>query len=513
MKRWKRVLAAFLSFLMVVTILPALDITDSPVKTANAAAPAAYFSADDFGLCYTKVLLQQVGKAYGYGGGSASGYTVGGKYYSGAAMRVTSATPYSPLTVNSTTLDCHGLVITCLMAMGYDKFTDTKGHEYPLNAEYGGSIFNGQNKNSIFKYNGTGDVITLHHSNDQTYTLKFKLGEVTNKSSLKKVNPGTLLFNLDEKATIANGPFSAGAMPSIAHSAVALFYLEREDKIDGAHINDGTYSVAAINAALTASYDNAYAALKKICTDADANPNKNLKGFTDVFNSVFAKPTFSFNDNTIPKLWDARSRGFWNRTATTTNYKVGFWDGLAWKGFETPYDTVWQIEAIGHGVSINNNPYGKTTKIQLGVYMEPTHESGTVKITKKDDKTGTALTGASFDLYEWSASKGQFVKSSLYHIAENPKTAGEYLVYDSNNQEKDIEFTAENCKTIKVVETKAPDGYQGNWSEEHTFTGDGEVVPWEVTAFNPGIKIGVAAHKTGYNNTNLSGAKFTLYSN
>ena len=68
MKRWKRVLAAFLSFLMVVTILPALDIMDSPLKTANAAAPAAYFSADDFGLCYTKILLQQVGKAYGNAG-------------------------------------------------------------------------------------------------------------------------------------------------------------------------------------------------------------------------------------------------------------------------------------------------------------------------------------------------------------------------------------------------------------------------------------------------------------
>lgn len=64
-------------------------------------------------------------------------------------------------------------------------------------------------------------------------------------------------------------------------------------------------------------------------------------------------------------------------------------------------------------VSVNNNPFGKTDFI-MSVSLNPVHERGSVTITKKDDKTGAVLTGASFDLYEWSTSKGQFVKSTLY---------------------------------------------------------------------------------------------------
>ena len=136
---WKRSLAFVLAFLMVFGLLPVTGWKEPVVKTALA-AEGDPFTLKEFQTCYGKVLLSMVGRGYD-AGGSASGYWVGGTYYSGQTQRVTSGTPYHPLAINGNTNDCYGLVITALMAMGYDYFYDDHGHTYYLNAAYGGGIF------------------------------------------------------------------------------------------------------------------------------------------------------------------------------------------------------------------------------------------------------------------------------------------------------------------------------------------------------------------------------------
>lgn len=136
---WKRSLAFVLAFLMVFGLLPVAGWKEPVVKTALA-AEGDPFTLKEFQTCYGKVLLSMVGRGYD-AGSSASGYYLGGTYYSGQASRVTSGTPYHPLTINGNTNDCYGLVITALMAMGYDYFSDQHGHTYPFNAYYGGGIF------------------------------------------------------------------------------------------------------------------------------------------------------------------------------------------------------------------------------------------------------------------------------------------------------------------------------------------------------------------------------------
>jgi len=135
----KRSVALLLAFLMVFGLLPATGWKGSLVKKAFA-AEGDPFTEEEFRKCYAKTLLSMVGRGYG-APGSASGYYVNGTYYSDPSSRVTAGTPYSPTTINGNTNDCYGMVITALMAMGYDYFYDDKGHTYPLNANYGGGIF------------------------------------------------------------------------------------------------------------------------------------------------------------------------------------------------------------------------------------------------------------------------------------------------------------------------------------------------------------------------------------
>lgn len=115
----KRVLAALLVVIIVVGVLPATGLVKPVVRTATAAGGVPEWSSEEFGKCYAKVLLSQVGKGYGESGG----YNVGGTYYGSQASRVTTGTPYSPSDLSANTYyDCYGLVISCLMAMGYTSF-------------------------------------------------------------------------------------------------------------------------------------------------------------------------------------------------------------------------------------------------------------------------------------------------------------------------------------------------------------------------------------------------------
>ena len=306
MKPWKRILAGFLSLVMLFAILPATNLMDSPVKTANAATPPATFEAADFAKCYTKILLDQVGKGYGSGTGAmGSGYFLDTTYYQ-ANSRVKSGTPYNPLQIQSTAMDCYGLVLTCLMAMGYDSFVDANGKEYPFNANYGGSIFDDNSTrgnswfHSIFYDHGTGDVLTLHHSNNRMYDIKFEIGEIADKSLNEAIVPGTLFLTLDSKGNKkTSGAFSPRDISSVNHAAVALFTLKRTDTLPADNNIVKDMPAATVNAALTNSYDAAIAELKKLY------PGKDFTGGS--------KRNTSGNDpygvRWTPFVWDARGRG------------------------------------------------------------------------------------------------------------------------------------------------------------------------------------------------------------
>lgn len=504
----KRSLAFVLAFLMVFGLLPATGWKEPVVKTALA-AEGDPFTLKEFQTCYGKVLLSMVGRGYD-AGGSASGYYVGGTYYSGQSSRVTSGTPYHPLTINGTSNDCYGLVITALMAMGYDCFSDQHGHTYPFNAYYGGGIFDpNTSSNSIFRYNGTGDILTLHHSNNEKYTIHFEIGEIINKGSdwggKDEEVAGSLIFSLTSGAgnPTTTGTFAAGAIKNINHAAVGLFYQKRADTFP----QDASYASSHSTEAeqvLIKSYDTAYAKIQSLYGVSLGKGSK--------------RPGASY---WTPYLWDARGRGFGTATDTGTDgWKKGFQDGTN-PHFNTPYNTVWQVEAITNtGVSVNNNPFGKTM-FTPSIEVKPIYPNGDITIKKTEDGTGTPLSGAAFTLYEWSKASGTWKTSANYKIAES-STAGTYTVYNKSTGNKDyIEINEDNMGRVRVEETTAPHGFNNKDASnntlawEHTFPTDVFTTQsWTIDAVNQPLKVGFVVYKHRDDDTSIpvGGATFRLYS-
>lgn len=249
----KRSLALFVSIVLLFGVLPEVGVTKPIVGEAQAAGTP--FTEEEFRKCYAKVLLSQVGKRYDAGGG-ASGYTVNGTLLWQSTDRVTSGTPYSPANLNgNATYDCYGLVLTALMSMGYDYFEDASGKKYYLNAWYGGTIFSRVGANSsqpsLLYDHGTGDIITLHHCSDKQYNVKFKIGEIRDKSTLASDEVmGTFLLSLSDvpqNTKKTPGPFTAGQIYDVNHVAVALFKLNRD--INDTMPQNAAYAQANVTAA------------------------------------------------------------------------------------------------------------------------------------------------------------------------------------------------------------------------------------------------------------------------
>lgn len=526
MKVWKRILSAALSAFMIAAGLPLMGTTDKAVGTAEAASPR--FTKEEFNRCYTKILLEQVGKEYSVDGAvrsdgtkaDGSGYKVGGVYYKAKDSRVKGGTPYNPLPVTSQSFDCHGLVLTCLMAMGYDYFEDENGKQYPLNAYYGGSLFdhddgtNGRNTAStgpsLLYDHKTGDIIYLHHSTDKKYTMKFQLGEIVDKSvQTDTIAAGTLIFSLDSNnPKVTAGPFKAGEIKYVNHSAVALFKLPKDpsDLTSASAALSWQYE-AQYNEALKLSYARAMEQVNALKVEVGL-PDKNFEG--GITKYVFINKSTT-EKHFIPYVWDARGRGRYE--ANATRYDVGFRDGCFSGHFNTPYNDIWQIESIAPGVCIDNNPMGKTT-FRMAVDMLPVEESGSVTISKKDSATGDLLSGAEFTLYEWSETQGKYVLSTDYCIKEKTNASGVYVSFNKAiNKEENIIIDGENLGKIKIVESKPPKGYDGGWSAEYTFETDGDKAEFVIDALNDGSEVGWNIVKRGYGNIALPGAVFTRYDN
>ena len=505
MKVWRRVLASVMALVLAVSLVP-MSATDRHTAVAAPAGTTNRFTAEEFAICYSKVLLSAVGKGYEDGKGYAGSY----KDNDGHA-----GTPRDPHVFrDSATFDCFGLVVGALMAMGYDCFSDNAngtGNRIDLNGSNGSNIFRGSN--GLFYNHKTGDEIYLHHPQAQ-YTLKFKFGDIVNIANQTSVTPGTLVFSLPTESgnyTYTEGAFAKntigrGSQYGLGHAAVELFYLDRASNDRITPQNASSYSGDQKRDILANSWTRANNVLKA------APFSKDLSG-----GNVRSTAT---NGHFIPYLWDARGRGF--QEASASEYRKGFVDGHANVQFNTPYSRVWLVDALNNdvGVSVNNNPFGKTSAVTMAVELKPENQRGNIEITKTDAVSNAKLSGAEFTLYEWSEAANAYVVSPNYVIKEDG-TTGVYRVYGKSSGDRtSIDFTEDNNACVRVVETKAPTGHSnidpatGNpYTWDHQFTENGELVSWTFTATNyPDVGIQLIK-RDSKDQTALAGAVFTLYNN
>lgn len=492
MKHYKRVVAVVMAVAMLFGICEVIRIPDK----AQAADGSIFYTTDDFRKDFAKVLLQQVGKGYTDGGG----YSVEG-----------GGTPRNPAKIKSSSFDCYGLVITALMAMGYDYFIDSSGKKWELNGSNGANVF--RSKNGLFYAHATGDKITLHNKTDPDYNLTLRFGTIVDMTQESELPTGTMIFSLPKNgdcSTVTLGNFSKNVIGGsddyyLAHCSVALFSMDKRDSITPQNYHD--VSDADRKAALAATWTDAVARIES------------------AFGSEYAAMVTGGNERStatnghfVPYLWDARGRGF--REASASDYKSGFRDGHAYKHFGTPYGKIWQIESLNNdaGVSVDNNPYGKTVTMSQAVTLEITDSRGEIIINKTEDSTGTALTGATFTLYEWSKAAHKYVVSPTYQIKE-VGTSGKYLTYEGTRQTAML-VTSDNLGRIRVEETSPPKGYSNidpatgkMYAWEYTFKKDGDTETFTIDAKNTGVPVGFNVVKKGTDGPFLAGAEFTLYSN
>ena len=499
-----------LAITLVISMIAGLCIIEHIPKKAQA-ADNIYYTTENFQKDYVKVLLGLVGK----------GYTSGGGYHVTAG-----GTPINPTATSDTMFDCCGFVVTGLMMMGYDYFIDSAGTKWNLNAQTGMDVFQGTK--GIFYSHKTGDKITLHNKTDARFNVTFEFGEVVDMTTATDIPMGSIICSLPTHNSSGNydssnnngvvyGAFSEHYIGSsyktyIGHVSVALFTLPKADDITPENYRDKTS--AERKTALENSWERAAAKIESLF---GASYKTKVTGGS-VRNSAYNISEQHF----APFLWDARGRGYGyytNSDATANNYKAGFKDPRCSKHFLTQYSNVWQIECLNEtvGVCVNNNPYGKTVAITQSVLLKPVDSYGDVIIHKTDTQTQKALSGATFTLYEWSKSTGNYVASPTYQMKEYG-TSGTYRIYKRNDQEPMI-ITDDNLGQIKVVETKAPPGYSNidpatgqPYTWEYTFPKDGGTVTYTIDAKNTGVEVGFNIVKKGTNGPLLAGGEFTLYS-
>lgn len=152
----------------------------------------------------------------------------------------------------------------------------------------------------------------------------------------------------------------------------------------------------------------------------------------------------------------------------------------------------------------------------------PQESRGTLEIHKTDAATGSVLSGTEFTFFEWSESAKKYVNSSKYIIKETAEK-GSYTLFlaDSSSEiEAEILYTTDNLGKIKVVETKAPEGYSNidpvtgkPYEWERQFTNDGEVHTITIDAVNEHSEVDafLCLYKESENTSPLGNVKFNIY--
>lgn len=128
-----------------------------------------------------------------------------------------------------------------------------------------------------------------------------------------------------------------------------------------------------------------------------------------------------------------------------------------------------------------------------------------VEITKLDSKTKENLTGAEFTIYPWNNINGTY------------ESIGQLLRYDATDEKyysEELEITDLNIGKFKIVESKNPDGYTGEWEKEINLNDADAELQYTVenTPVTPNphgtIKIVKTDSDTG---EKLEGAEFMIY--
>ena len=540
MKIWKRVISFLLCFILTVGLIGVVELPFVSNR-AEASADAGTFTDEDFNTMYLRLLMSLVGQNYprdNHASEDGRGYQIrtrASTFVSGDS-RYPLGTPYNPYDFGTTAYDCSGFVLTPLMAMGYDYFY-TSGNpsvHYNIDSITGFNVFGDTYATSstsssaakgLIDYlkNHPSEIVILHHSSNEAYNVKYKIDKVNvNVETLTSIAPGTLIFNYNAQGVMT-------------HYSVGLFAMERTDTMpqNAAYANG---NVPASSLGYTSSYangwDEARATLLTSWNRAYAQLTAlgNRYGFDA--SKVARANQRSLGTSVVPYLWDARGRGFATAVASNTendDFKRGFRDSNYNGHFATPYSNIWRVEALNSnlGVSVSNNPYGKTTDTLI-VSLEPVHYKGEVIITKKDSVTTANLSGATFALYEWSgtsATSGYWVISPNYEIKEQG-TSGRYFVYEKGTNRRaqipldeatNISTGLGNFGKIRVVETQAPPGHMlgdvTEWTHTFDLNSTNETPVWEFTVNNAPIGVGFQVHKKNDAGAGLSGAVFGLFDN
>lgn len=353
---------------------------------------------------------------------------------------------------DSKSYNCSGLVSASLRAMnfacpstaGWSKWGKTIDWKYWFNDRKDGEIVELKAGNDIFRFK----VV--------------KTGAKTQNLDIYKTyasTPGTIMLKMASGDTSGHITVSLGSFPYMGTIKATEDYVRN---------------------ALVAKYSDAVAKSVGI-THADRK-GANLKSLLAAGgkNNAYGHEA----------VWDYRNDTVQNRT-------------------DIGYNSVWQIDSLNSqtGVTINNNPYGKTLNVTvLGILVpedDTVHGQATVNITKTDADTKAALSGATFTLYEWSVKANAYVVSTQAEIYETT-TKGSYATRSKNADLAGltgyVEFTPDNQGKIKVVETVAPPGHTNidpntgkayEWS--YTFTQDAtnptKVFTQKISATNRSTKI------------------------
>lgn len=164
------------------------------------------------------------------------------------------------------------------------------------------------------------------------------------------------------------------------------------------------------------------------------------------------------------------------------------------EGYEigTPYEAEFTIEKDGQTVTISDP-----------VINQPIH--GDVTVKKTVTNTGTLLSGVTFKVYAWNKDINDYEDAEIDVL--NETATG---IYQST---KPYYYSLTNLGKFKIVETKAPEGYSGGWSQEFQLTAD--ETSFNFTAENIReyfVKGSITVHKEdALTGERLSGAEFKLY--
>lgn len=160
--------------------------------------------------------------------------------------------------------------------------------------------------------------------------------------------------------------------------------------------------------------------------------------------------------------------------------------------------------------------YQVITKAVTVTIPTPTPKYVDITITKSDATNAQKLSGAEFAFYVWSELTKDYEESGEYFIRENGES-GVYGLVDINGDYVQFLYTDDNLGKVRIIETKAPDGYYNIdeatgepycWDE--CVVVEGEVRSIEIDAYNDPTRV-IQSKVSAADHMGLSGAVLAIY--